>query len=62
MLATNEDLFGKLLISSDPLITSLRREPPRKTGIIPREVIELLSEPELCSHNSELSSESSEEE
>lgn len=58
-IATNEDLFGRLLISSDPLITSLRREPPRKTSTISREVIELLSEPEFRSYNTKSSTESS---
>ena len=57
-VATNEDLFCKLLVSSDPLITSLRRNPPKQSGIIPREVIELLLEPEICRYNSKSSSES----
>lgn len=60
-VATNEDLFGSLLISSDPLITSLRHEPSKKTGTIPSEVIKLLLEPEFCSYNSKSSSESEEE-
>ncbi|KAL6433588.1 hypothetical protein ACFW04_006582 [Cataglyphis niger] len=60
-VATNENLFGKLLISLDPLITSLRHKPPRKTGIISREIIELLLEPEFCSYNSEILSKSLEE-
>lgn len=44
-IATNDDLFRSLLISSDPIITSLRRIPHRKGGSIPQEVKDLLLEP-----------------
>lgn len=59
-VATNEDLFGRLLISFYPLITSLRHILPKRTGTIPSEVIGLLLEPEFCSYNSKSSSESEE--
>jgi len=43
-----EDLLHALLISSDPLISSLRPLPKRKTNELPQEVIKLLEIPE-CS-------------
>lgn len=43
---TNEDLFNILLVSSDPLISSLRVLPPRQDSIYCRDVIDLLLPPE----------------
>lgn len=43
---TNEDLFNILLVSSDPLISSLRVLPPRQDILYSRDVIKLLLPPE----------------
>lgn len=43
---TNEDLLHALLLSSDPVISSLRKLPQRKSHSLPREVVEILKIPE----------------
>lgn len=43
----NQDLLNRLLITSDPLISSLRQCPPRKYSNIPSTVISLLEPPSL---------------
>lgn len=43
---TNEDLLHALLLSSDPVISSLRKLPQRKSHSLPREVVEMLKIPE----------------
>lgn len=45
-ISTNQDLLNILLISSDPLISSIRTLPPRQKGIINRDVITLLKSPD----------------
>lgn len=57
--ATNEDLFKKLL-TSDPLITSLRKEQPRKSGSYPPKMVELLLVPKNP-NDSTISSDESDE-
>lgn len=44
---TNEDLFNVLLVSSDPLISSLRVLPPRQEGIFNCDIIDLLETPDV---------------
>lgn len=39
---TNTDLINRLLLSSDPFISALRKLPRKKKSLIPKEVIELL--------------------
>ncbi|KAG5887587.1 hypothetical protein JTB14_025746 [Gonioctena quinquepunctata] len=65
---TNQDIFYRLLISSDPIITSHRSLPKRKREIIPADVLnmllpELMSSPEeiATADDSELSSNSEDE-
>lgn len=53
-IATNEDLFKKLLASSDPYITSLRRiSSSKKNGTISRDVLNLLKQPEVANQKDE---------
>lgn len=44
---TNEDLLNRLLLTSDPLITSLRILPERRAYALPTEVLRLLKAPEV---------------
>lgn len=44
-IATNTDLLNMLLITSDPVINSLREIPRKNTGSLPPEVLDLLLEP-----------------
>lgn len=43
----NKDLFNILLVSSDPLVSSLRVVPPKKESVFSTDVINLLAEPEF---------------
>lgn len=44
-ISTNTDLLNMLLITSDPVINSLREIPKKKTGSLPSEVLDLIVEP-----------------
>jgi hypothetical protein len=46
-VSTNEDLLNRLFITSDPLISSLRQLPPRKSSTICKEVLSLLEKPSV---------------
>nr|XP_042898632.1 uncharacterized protein LOC122269457 [Parasteatoda tepidariorum] len=46
---TNEDILHMFLISSDPVISSLRKLPSRKSGSMPQAVIDLLEDPSASS-------------
>lgn len=50
-VATNEDLFKRLLVSSDPYITSLRQNRSKKSRTISAEVLNLLKQPEVANQN-----------
>lgn len=50
-VAGNEDLFQRLLVSSDPYITSLRKIFPKKSKIISTEVLNLLKQSTTCTTN-----------
>lgn len=52
-LDTNTDLIHRLLISSGPFLASLRHFPERKQGKLSREVLSLLSKPNLDLETSE---------
>lgn len=52
-IATNEDLFKRLLVSSDPYITSLRRIPPKKSKQISADVLNLLKESDIVNQEDE---------
>lgn len=43
-IATIEDLFKRLLLSSDPVISSYKRSVNKKTDSFPQEVLELLAD------------------
>ena len=45
-IATNEDLLRMLLVTSDPVISSLRTVPARKKGSLSLQVLSLLRNPE----------------
>ena len=42
-----EDVFCRLLVTSDPLISSLRKVPAKKMRSLSPEAIELLNEPSI---------------
>lgn len=44
-IATNRDLLNMLLITSDPVINSLREVPKKRTGNLPPEVLDLIIPP-----------------
>ena len=44
-VATNEDIFNRLMVSSDPLISSTRKPAAKKNVSFRKEVIEFLKEP-----------------
>lgn len=44
---TNQNLLNRLLITSDPLISSFRQLPPRKSSTICGEVLSLLEKPSI---------------
>lgn len=44
---SNNDLLSMLLITSDPVINSLREVPKKKTGRLPSEVLELIRPPKV---------------
>lgn len=46
-IATNTDLLNMLIITSDPLINSLREVPRRKISKLPTEVMKLIIPPEM---------------
>ena len=46
-LCTNKDLLSMLLVTSDPVINSLREIPRKKFETFPREVLELLVSPKI---------------
>ncbi|XP_036148284.1 uncharacterized protein LOC118647442 [Monomorium pharaonis] len=52
-VATNEDLFKRLLASSDPYITSLRRMLPKKSSTISADVLNLLKQPDIINQEDE---------
>jgi hypothetical protein len=52
-VSTNEDLLNRLFITSDPLISSLRQLPPRKSSTICKEVLSLLEKPSIESSSQE---------
>ena len=43
--ATNEDVFRRLLLSSDPVISSIRQLPRKISSSFSREVLDLLKTP-----------------
>lgn len=49
-IATNTDLLNMLLITSDPLINSLREVPKKKIDKLPEEVLNLIVPPSIQSH------------
>lgn len=51
---TNQDLFNILLVSSDPVISSLRYLPPRRKLLLNKDVINLLKSPDIGIDNSDL--------
>lgn len=55
------DILNTMLISSDPLITSFRRLPPKKLKQYPIEAIQLLSSPDIPIKNSDNRYDSEEE-
>ena len=54
-----EDVFRRLLVASDPWISSLRKTPPKKSKSLSAEAIELLVPPsvEQVTHDDDSSSE-----
>lgn len=46
-LQTNEDLMHMFLISSDPLISNIRKLPTKKASLLCKDVLDLLKVPEL---------------
>lgn len=48
-VSTNEDLFKRLLASSDPYVTSLRRNPSKKYKPFSEDVLNLLKHPNVTS-------------
>lgn len=45
--ATNEDLLNRLRLSSDPVISSLRKLPKRKVSRLPSDALHLLADQDI---------------
>lgn len=50
-VATNRDLLNMLLITSDPVVNSLREVPRKKKGTLPSEVLDLIIQPSCKEQN-----------
>lgn len=59
---TNRDIFNSFLLSSDPIITSMRKLPEKQEQHIPIEALSLLKAPPVDNTNSEVQEDSSDEE
>lgn len=46
-VATNQDVFNRLMVSSDPLISSMGKIPKRKTIPFRQDVLKFLKEPAI---------------
>lgn len=60
-ITTNIDLLRMLLITSDPVINSLRELPPKKITILPEEVLKLIVPPSIPSRTTNYSHNNNEE-